>query len=197
MRTVARTELPLALSAAGSGTRRCAVRGAAGREKRGSIALPTGNAGISYRKTAEGVDVLAHAVTGATKRGSLPVSLGAIVIVLVPSRAMLIKADTAPGRRDPCAAGQLIIYLVVLGIATATVRVKRGLTAVMMVGGVAMHISVLFILRGAPDLALATQILVETAPHRRVVGAHPVADEPLYTNGATAFVRPSRLPPAH
>ena len=49
----------------------------------------------------------------------------------------------------------------VLGIAAATVRVTRGLTAVMMVGGVGYAIAVLFILRGAPDLAL-TQILVET-----------------------------------
>ena len=63
----------------------------------------------------------------------------------------------------------------VLGIAVATVRVKRGLTAVMMVGGVGYAIAVLFILRGAPDLAL-TQILVETVTLiAGAAGADPVA----------------------
>ena len=69
-----------------------------------------------------------------------------------------------------------------LGIAAATVRVKRGLTAVMMVGGVGYAISVLFILRGAPDLAL-TQILVETVTLiAALLVLTRLPDEPLYTN---------------
>ena len=76
--------------------------------------------------------------------------------------SMLIRADTGP--KDVTLLGepaQLVLSLVILGIAAATVRVKRGLTAVLMVGGAGYAIAVLFILRGAPDLAL-TQILVET-----------------------------------
>ena len=89
--------------------------------------------------------------------------MGAILLVLVAfPGTMLIQADTAP--KDVEVLGepaQLVLSLVILGIAAATVRVTAGLTAVMMVGGVGYAIAVLFILRGAPDLAL-TQILVET-----------------------------------
>ena len=113
--------------------------------------------------TARGVDAIADGVTSATQRGSLPVSLGAILLVLVAFPGlMLIRADTGP--KDVTLLGepaQLVLSIVILGIAMATVRVKRGLTAVLMVGGAGYAIAVLFILRGAPDLAL-TQILVET-----------------------------------
>ena len=53
------------------------------RERRTEIALPGGEAGSGYRATAKGVDALAVGVTAATQRGSLPVSLGAILLVLI------------------------------------------------------------------------------------------------------------------
>lgn len=177
-------ELPLALSAAGWVLGAVLFAAQRAREKRSTIARPTENAGISYRKTTEAVDLLAHAVTAATQRSSLPVSLGAILIVLVAfPGTMLIKAGTAPKDVDVLGEpAQLLIYLVVLGIAAATVRVKRGLTAVMMVGGVGYAISVLFILRGAPDLAL-TQILVETVTLiAALLVLTRLPDNPLYTN---------------
>ena len=156
-------ELPLALSAAGWVLGAALFAAQRAKERRSEIARPTTNAGRAYRKTTEGVDAIAHGVTGATQRGSLPVSLGAILLVLVAfPGTMLIRADTGP--KDVTVLGdpaQLVISLVILGIAAATVRVTKGLTAVMMVGGVGYAIAVLFILRGAPDLAL-TQILVET-----------------------------------
>ena len=156
-------ELPLALSAAGwlVGAGIYAVQRS--RERRSEIARPGGDPGTAYRATTRGVDSLADGVTTATQRGSLPVSMGAILLVLVAfPGTMLIQANTAP--KDVEVLGepaQLVLSLVILGIAAATVRVTRGLTAVMMVGGVGYAIAVLFILRGAPDLAL-TQILVET-----------------------------------
>ena len=113
--------------------------------------------------------------------------MGAILLVLVAfPGTMLIQAGHRPEGRARCSASrpQLILSLVILGIAAATVRVNRGLTAVMMVGGVGYAVAVLFILRGAPDLAL-TQILVETvtliagaagadpaAGHRRCTPSH-------------------------
>ena len=156
-------ELPLALSAAGWLVGAGIYAAQRSRERRSEIARPGGDPGTAYRATTRGVDSLADGVTTATQRGSLPVSMGAILLVLVAfPGTMLIQANTAP--KDVEVLGepaQLVLSLVILGIAAATVRVTRGLTAVMMVGGVGYAIAVLFILRGAPDLAL-TQILVET-----------------------------------
>ncbi len=156
-------ELPLALSAAGWLVGAGIYAAQRSRERRSEIARPGGDPGTAYRATTRGVDSLADGVTTATQRGSLPVSMGAILLVLVAfPGTMLIQANTAPTDVEVLGEpAQLVLSLVILGIAAATVRVTRGLTAVMMVGGVGYAIAVLFILRGAPDLAL-TQILVET-----------------------------------
>jgi multicomponent Na+:H+ antiporter subunit A len=156
-------ELPLALSAAGWLVGAAIFAAQRARERRTAIATPGGEAGAGYRATARGVDALAVGVTTATQRSSLPVSLGAILLVLIAfPGTMLIRAATGPTNvqllGEPA---ELILSLVILGLAVATSRVRRGLTAMMLVGGVGYAMSVLFILRGAPDLAL-TQILVET-----------------------------------
>ena len=164
------------------------------RERRSEIARPGGEPGAAYRATTSGVDSIADGVTTATQRGSLPVSLGAILLVLVAFPGiMLIRADTAPeGCQVLGEPAQLVLSLVILGIAAATVRVTRGLTAVMMVGGVGYAIAVLFILRGAPDLAL-TQILVETVTLiAALLVLTRLPDEALYTkhkgNGFRAVI---------
>ena len=155
--------LPLALSAAGWAVGAAIFAAQRARERRSGIARPGGEAGAAYRVTTKGVDAIAVGVTGATQRGSLPVSLGAILLVLIAfPGTMLIRANTAPVNVELLGEpAELILSLVILGLAVATTRVRRGLTAVMLVGGVGYAIAVLFILRGAPDLAL-TQILVET-----------------------------------
>jgi len=156
-------ELPLALSAAGWVVGAGIFAAQRARERRTEIAMPGGEAGAGYRATAKGVDALAVGVTTATQRSSLPVSLGAILLVLIAfPGTMLIRADTGPANVEVLGEpAELILSLVILGLAVACTRVQRGLTAMMLVGGVGYAVSVLFILRGAPDLAL-TQILVET-----------------------------------
>jgi len=156
-------ELPLALSAAGWAVGAAIFAAQRARERRTEIARPGGDPGAAYRATTKGIDTIADSVTSATQRGSLPVSLGGILLVLVAfPGTMLIQAGTGPEDVDLLGEpAQLVLSMVILGIAVATVRVTRGLTAVLMVGGVGYAIAVLFILRGAPDLAL-TQILVET-----------------------------------
>ena len=154
--------LPLALSVAGWLLGAGLFAAQRTRERRTEIARPGGDPGAAYRATTAGVDALAVCVTGAIQRGSLPVSLGAILLVLVAfPGTMLIRARTGPADLVLGGPAELILSLVILGLAVATARVTRGLTAVMLVGGVGYAIAVLFILRGAPDLAL-TQILVET-----------------------------------
>jgi len=156
--------LPLALSVAGWLLGAAIFAAQRARERRSSeIARPGGEPGAGYRATLRGVNRLAVGTTAATQRGSLPVSLGAILLVLVAfPGTMLIRARTGPADLEILGQpAELVLSLVIVGLAIATSRVRRGLTAVMLVGGVGYAISVLFILRGAPDLAL-TQILVET-----------------------------------
>ena len=108
---------------------------------------------------------IADGVTAATQRGSLPVSLGAILLVLVAFPGTMLIQGEHRARRTSSVLGEPAAAGAVAGdpraSRSATVRVTRGLTAVMLVGGVGYAVAVLFILRGAPDLAL-TQILVET-----------------------------------
>lgn len=155
--------LPLALSAAGWAAGAAIFMAQRARERRSEVARPGGEPGAVYRATTRGVDALAGGVTGVTQSGSLPVSLGAILLVLIAfPGTMLIRANTAPGDVELLGEpAELVLSLVILGLAVATTRVRRGITAVMLVGGVGYAMAVLFILRGAPDLAL-TQILVET-----------------------------------
>ena len=156
--------IPLALSAAGWLIGAAVFLGQRAWERRRDlIARPGAEPGIAYRVGIKGVDVVADGVTNATQRGSLPVSLGAILLVLVlfPG-TMLLTSGVGP--KDVEVIGQpgtLVICVVILAIAAATLRARRALPAVMMVGGIGYAMAVLFILRGAPDLAL-TQILVET-----------------------------------
>lgn len=156
--------LPLALSAAGIvagagiflAQRRIEVR-------RQQVAAPGTEPGASYRSIVAGVDRTARTVTAQTQRGSLPVSLGAILLVLLAfPGTMLIRSGAAPaGIEFSGRPAELVLSLVVLILAVTTLRVRRALTAVLLVGGAGYAMAVLFILRGAPDLAL-TQILVET-----------------------------------
>ncbi len=156
-------ELPLALSAAGWAVGAAIFLAQRARERRSEIARPGGEPGTAYRATVKGIDVTAVGVTAATQRGSLPVSLGAILLVLVAfPGTMLIRASTGPADVELLGGpAELMLSLVILGLAVAVTRVQRGLTALLMVGGVGYAIAVLFVLRGAPDLAL-TQILVES-----------------------------------
>jgi multicomponent Na+:H+ antiporter subunit A len=156
--------IPLALSAAGWLIGATVFLGQRAVERRrDAIARPGAEPGVAYRVGIKGVDVVADGVTNATQRGSLPVSLGAILMVLVlfPGTMLLtsgVGPETVEVLGEPAT---LVICVVILAVAAATLRARKALPAVLMVGGVGYSVAVLFILRGAPDLAL-TQILVET-----------------------------------
>ncbi|MGW3603968.1 Na+/H+ antiporter subunit A [Micromonospora sp. NPDC005161] len=109
-------------------------------------------------------DRLAIEVTGATQRGSLPQYLGVILVVLVllPGGAMLAVGPwhaRIPLWDTPL---QTVVVLVIGVAAVLAVRARRRLTAMLLVGMTGYGSAMLFVLHGAPDLAL-TQFLVETA----------------------------------
>jgi multicomponent Na+:H+ antiporter subunit A len=126
-----------------------------------------GRAGVGngvYERVMHGVDRLAVEVTGATQRGSLPFYLGVILLVLVvlAGGALLAGLPWPGGIRWWDTPLQLPIAAVIAVAAVAAARAQRRLTAMVLVGVTGYGIAALFIVHGAPDLAL-TQLLVETA----------------------------------
>ena len=127
-------------------------------------AAPTGgDADRAYRGLLHGVDVGAGRLTGVVQSGSLPVYLATILLTTVAVvLPYLLLADVGPlrvrGFDDPL---QPVVAVAVAVLAVLTARARRRFTAVLLVGGVGYGVALLFVLQGAPDLAL-TQFLVET-----------------------------------
>ncbi len=137
-------------------------------------------ADLVYRRFMRWLDELAADVTGGTQRGSLPFYLGTILVAVVvgPGLALAwgLRGASLPGaqgagqdafRLGPLALvpfdepAQLVVVLVVAVAAILAVRARRRLKAVFIVGVTGYGNAVLFLLHGAPDLAL-TQVLTET-----------------------------------
>ena len=126
------------------------------------------NAEAGYRATMRGTERLAVEVTGTTQRGSVPLYLGIILLVAIiaPSVAGLaggvLGGESWPERfrwwDTPAQAAVVIVVTIAAFFAT---RARRRLKAVVLVGVAGYGAGVLFLLHGAPDLAM-TQVLVET-----------------------------------
>ncbi|PPA58003.1 Na+/H+ antiporter subunit A [Micromonospora chalcea] len=116
-----------------------------------------------YDRLAGAVDRAAVELTGATQRGSLPFYLGVILLVLVilPGGAVLAGIPWAQRFQLWDTPLQAVAGAVVVVAALVAARARRRLTAMILVGVTGYGTALLFILHGAPDLAL-TQFLVET-----------------------------------
>lgn len=123
-------------------------------------------ADVVYRRTMRRLDDLAADVTAATQRGSLPVYLGMILVVLAVAPGMVIASglvrgtpalEVVPWDRPADAA---VVAIIVISCVLAA-RARRRLKAVVLVGVAGYANATLFMLHGAPDLAL-TQVLCET-----------------------------------
>jgi len=116
-----------------------------------------------YQRTMRGVDRLAVEVTALSQRGSLPLYLGSILIVVIvlPGGALLVVRDWPAGVRLFDTPAQLLIGMIMAAAAVLTAASRGRLRAVMLAGVTGYCVAVLFLLHGAPDLAL-TQTLVET-----------------------------------
>ncbi|WP_127502768.1 Na+/H+ antiporter subunit A [Actinoplanes solisilvae] len=116
-----------------------------------------------YQRLMAALDRAAVEVTGATQRGSLPFSLGVILLVLVllGASTLLLTGPWETGVRLWDTPLQLVAGVVVAAAALIAARSRRRLTAMILVGVCGYGVAVLFVLHGAPDLAL-TQFLVET-----------------------------------
>jgi len=116
-----------------------------------------------YRRFMRKLDEVAADVTALTQRGSLPVYLGWIlgVFVLAVGGALLTFTALPDDVKAWDTPAQAALGLIVIVSAILAARARRRLKAVILVGVGGYGVAGLFLLHGAPDLAL-TQVLTET-----------------------------------
>lgn len=121
------------------------------------------NAQRGYERAVRGLGHAAVFVTGRSQVGSLPAYIGVILLAFIAlPGATAVLTGAWPGRLPIYnALMQLPLGAMVAVAAIAVVRARRRITAVLLVGVVGYGVGGLFIVEGAPDLALA-QFLVET-----------------------------------
>lgn len=115
-----------------------------------------------YRTTMAGLDRLAVEVTDRTQRGSLALYVGTILtVVCLALFATLAMVPSWPAVRIADNAAQVAIGAVAVTAAVAVATSRGRLRAVVLLGVTGYATALLFLVHGAPDLAL-TQVLAET-----------------------------------
>ncbi|MEV0947952.1 Na+/H+ antiporter subunit A [Rhodococcus sp. NPDC049939] len=124
---------------------------------------PLGNADRIYDATLRSMDAMSMRLTGATQRGSLPLTQTTILgtLVVVPLVLLIISTRTSADVRLWESPIQFAIGLMMASAAIATTVMRNRLASALLVGLTGYGLGVLFALHGAPDLAL-TMFLVET-----------------------------------
>jgi multicomponent Na+:H+ antiporter subunit A len=116
-----------------------------------------------YGDSLVGLNRAADRVASTMQSGSLPVYLSVIVTVAVvaPGVLMVRHWRSMPDIAFAESPLQVVAVMVVVAAALAVTLVRRRLAAVLCLGAIGYGVAVLFLIQGAPDLAL-TQLLVET-----------------------------------
>lgn len=116
-----------------------------------------------YNAALRGIARLSVLTTTFTQRGSLPVYVGTIFVVLVAAEATALLSGV-PWREnlDPWQTPmQLVVAPLMIAAGIFAVRATKRYTGVVLVSVTGLGMVLLFATSGAPDLAL-TQVLVET-----------------------------------
>ncbi|MDT0378279.1 Na+/H+ antiporter subunit A [Streptomyces sp. DSM 42041] len=118
---------------------------------------------LGYRAVVQALGVVAVGVTRRTQAGSLPAYLTVLLatVLLVPGGALLLAVPELDDVPLWWSLMEVPPALVVVAAAVAVVGITHRLTGVLLVGAVGYGVAGLFLVHGAPDLAL-TQFLVET-----------------------------------
>ncbi|NYI70248.1 multicomponent Na+:H+ antiporter subunit A [Naumannella cuiyingiana] len=116
-----------------------------------------------YRLIMRGVDRIAVETTALTQRGSLPNYLGTILVVVIAGPGLVLATTQVFPDRFVIAtsAAQVVVGALTIAAAVIAANARGRMKAVVAVGVVGYGAALLFLLHGAPDLAL-TQVLVET-----------------------------------
>ncbi|MEO6123446.1 MAG: hydrogen gas-evolving membrane-bound hydrogenase subunit E [Ilumatobacteraceae bacterium] len=118
----------------------------------------------AYGRAYNGLLDGAKRITRVTQSGSLPVYVAVIFAVIVAAIGFALVRGAGGDWGDPVAADSVLQAAVALlaGVmAIAVVAARRRFVSVLLLGGVGQGLTVLFLLYGAPDLAL-TQFMIET-----------------------------------
>ncbi len=120
-------------------------------------------ADLSYRRMMRKLDDLAADVTAITQRGSLPLYLGIILTTWVAAvgSALVFGTRLPTEVRAWDYAAQTVFAAATITAAILVARARRRLKAVILAGISGYATAGMFLLYGAPDLAV-TQVLVET-----------------------------------
>jgi multicomponent Na+:H+ antiporter subunit A len=123
--------------------------------------VPSADAG--YLDVLKGINRLADRTVAVFQSGSLPAYIGTILFTLMALPGYILVRDTELPELPPVAssATQLVVAVLVFGAAVGAARVTQRIHAVLFLGAVGYGMALLFVLHGAPDLAL-TQVLIET-----------------------------------
>ncbi|WP_267130038.1 Na+/H+ antiporter subunit A [Cumulibacter manganitolerans] len=116
----------------------------------------------SYNWVIRAVERGSVEATAISQRGSLPIYLATILLVVVAATGgagLLALADVDPVLWDTPGQGAIALVMIVAAVLAA--RARKRLKTVILVGVTGYGCALLFLLHGAPDIAL-TQMLVET-----------------------------------
>ncbi len=124
-------------------------------------ALPSATEG--YRKTLQGLNTVANRVTRVAPPGSLPIYLGVILVTAaVRPGAALLSGVWWPGWPDLVTTPMHVaVIAIILAFGLAATAVHRRFSAALFLGMAGYGMAGLFLVQGAPDLAL-TQVAIET-----------------------------------
>jgi multicomponent Na+:H+ antiporter subunit A len=117
----------------------------------------------AFAATVRALNVAARRVTGVVQSGSLPVYAAVILLtaVTVPAVALVAGGGWSGWPRFSESPAQILVAAVIMIAAVGAAAASRRFAAVLLLGGVGYGMAVLFVVQGAPDLAL-TQFAVET-----------------------------------
>ncbi len=116
----------------------------------------------AYRGGLRGLFELADRTVSVVQPGSLPIYLSVILLTLVVLPGSVLLRGV-PVQIDEVASSplQAAVAAGIIAAAVGTAVVRKRLSTVLLLGGVGFGVAVLFVLHGAPDLAL-TQLLIDT-----------------------------------
>jgi multicomponent Na+:H+ antiporter subunit A len=128
----------------------------------GSMPHPPSALG-AYERSLKGLLSGSDRVAGVVQSGSLPVYLMVLLgtLVVVPGVPLVLNGGPEEWPAFVDSPLQLVIGAIMVASALAAAVIQRRFAAVILLGAVGYGISALFVVQGAPDLAL-TQLLIET-----------------------------------
>lgn len=115
-----------------------------------------------YHRSMRALDRLAVETTARVQRGSLPIYLGTILVTLITLAVYaMMRIRVWPQYRPADSLPQVLVAVVIVVAAFAAAKSRGRIRAVLLTGVTGYGLALMFMMAGAPDLAL-TQVLVET-----------------------------------